>query len=247
MNIQDEIDASFGAGPDEGPVHAILADGHRALRRRRLATSGAAALVAVVLGASAVFAAGGGGDTAGGRDPEVAGSPSATSAPETSGPTRKEVSRALGMHLADYGDDGRLAIDSRARVVQRLDNPYDIAAPGKSAAVVLEFRGATYWFAMYLRADGSGGGSSTWSGDSDQSFVDWVYRERMQFDGTTSGGPDSWPGIPNARLVRFAGARRRDPRAGRRRDDHRAAPVAAGRRCVRHRRGPERGGAGPRR
>ena len=82
MNIQDEIDASFGTGPAEGPVHAILADGHRALRRRRLATSGAAALVAVVLGGSAVFAAGGGADNAGGPDADVAGLPQRRRSPE---------------------------------------------------------------------------------------------------------------------------------------------------------------------
>ena len=205
MSIRDEIDASFGTGPTPGPVHAIVADGHRALRRRRLAVSGAAALVVVVVGSGAVFAAGGGGDTAGGRDVDVAGSPSAAPSPEKSEPTRKQVSRALGMHLADYGDDGRVAIDPRARVVQRLDNPYDLAAPGTSAAVVLEFRGATYWFAMYRYADGSGGGSSTWSGDTDQSFEDWVQSEEMLSDGSTDG-PDAWPGIPDLDLVRFAGA-----------------------------------------
>jgi hypothetical protein len=203
MSIQDEIDASFGTGPAEGPVHAIIADGHRALRRRRLATSGAAALVVVVLGGSAVFAAGGGADNAGGPDVDVAGSPSAAASPDKVEPTRKQVSRVLRMNLADYGDNGRLVIDPRARVVQRLDNPYDLVAPAKSAAVVLEFRGATYWFVMYRYANGGGGGSSTWSGNSDQSFEDWVYSEQMLSDRTTSDGPDVWPGIPNLDLVRF--------------------------------------------
>ena len=67
MSIQDEIDTSFGTGPEEGPVHAILAEGHRALRRRRIALTGAAALAVVVVGGSAVFAAGGGTEDAGGR------------------------------------------------------------------------------------------------------------------------------------------------------------------------------------
>ena len=138
MDIRDEIDASFGTGPTEGPVQAIVAEGHRALRRRRLAVAGAAAVVAVVVGGSAVFAAGGGGDTARGREPGFAGSPTATASSGKAGPTRKQVSRALRMNLADYGDDGRLRIDPRARVVQRLVNPYGLVAPARSAAVVLE-------------------------------------------------------------------------------------------------------------
>jgi hypothetical protein len=205
MNIQDEIDASFGTGPAEQPVHVVLAEGHRALRRRRIAVSGAAAVLMVAVCGGTVFAAGGGHGTAGSREAEVAGSPSATASSEAPEPTRKQVERALRLQLADYGDDGRLVIDPRARVVQRLDNPYDLVAPARSAAVVLEFRGATYWFVMYRHADGSGGGSKIWSGASDQSFEDWVYSER-QDEGTTSGGPDAWPGIPDLDVVRFVGA-----------------------------------------
>jgi hypothetical protein len=205
MSIRDEIDASFGTGPTEGPVHAIVAEGHRALRRRRLASSCAAAVVAVVLGGSAVYAAGGGGDTAGGRDTDVVGSPSATATREAARPTRKQVSRVLRMQLADYGDTGRLEVDPRARVVDRLDNPYDLAAPGRSVAVALEFRGATYWYVMYRHPNGAGGGSSTWSGDTDLSFEDWVHGEKMLSDGTPDSGPGAWPGIPDLDLVRFVG------------------------------------------
>jgi hypothetical protein len=207
MNIQDEIDASFGTGPAQGTVHAILADGHRALRRRRLATSGAAALVAVVLGGSAVFATGGGGDRSGGTG-DVAVSPSATGSPEPrhpERPTRKEMERALGMGLADYRDDGRFTVDPRARDVQRLNNPYDLVAPERSTAVAVEFRGAVYWFVAYRYADESGGGSSIWSGASDQSFVDWVHSEEMLDGRTESPGPDGWPGVPDLVVVRFAG------------------------------------------
>ena len=204
MNIQDEIDASFGTGPEEAPVHVLVARGHRALRRRRLATSGAAAAVVVVLGGGAVFAAGGGADRAGGTG-DVAGSPSATASPEAATPTRKQISRALRLQLADYRDNGRFTVDPRARVVQRLDNPYHLAAPARSTAVAVEFRGATYWFAAYRYADGSGGGSSTWSGDTDLSFEDWVASEEMLGGGTTSSGPGDWPGIPDLDVVRFVG------------------------------------------
>lgn len=206
MDIRDEIDASFGSGPAEGPVQAILAEGHRALRRRRLTVAGAAAVVAVVVGGSAVFAAGGSGDTARGREPGYAASPTATASSGKAGPTRKQVRRALRMDLADYGDDGRLRIDPRARVVQRLDNPYDLVAPARSAAVVLEFRGATYWFVMYRYPNGEGGGSKIWSGDADQSFEDWVASEPLLADGVTDQPPDTWPGISDLDLVRFVGA-----------------------------------------
>ena len=203
MDIRDEIDASFGTGPTEGPVHAIVADGHRALRRRRLATSGAAALVAVVLGGGAVFAAGGD-DTAGGRGTDVVGSPTAGT-PTPAEPTRKQVRRVLRMQLADYGVDGRLEVDPRARVVQRLDNPFRLTAPGRSLAVALEFRGARYWYVMYRHASGEGGGSSTWSGDADQSFEDWVQNEEMLSADPGTGAGDAWPGIPDLDLVRFVG------------------------------------------
>src|SRR5688572_24536571 len=157
MDIRAEIDASFGTGPEEGPVHALVADGHRALRRRRLVTAGAGALVVVVVGGSAVFASVGGGDTSSRQVPDVVAPPTATETVTPFEPTRRQVNRALRMRLAEYDFSGRLVVDDRARVVQRLTNPYDIAAPGKSAALVVEFRGATYWFSMYRRADGSNG------------------------------------------------------------------------------------------
>ena len=208
MNIGDEIDASFGAGPEEGPVHALVADGHRALRRRRLVTAASGALVAVVVSGVA-FASVGGRDTAG-PDRHVAATPTDTGTPTPYEPTRKEVNRALRLRLAAYGDDGggRLVIDDRARVVRRIANPYDIAAPGKSVALVLEFRRTTYWFTMYRNADGSSGWSSMWSGDADQSFEDWVAEREVRPEDTTDpdSGADAWPGIPDLDLVRFAGS-----------------------------------------
>ncbi len=211
MSISDEIDASFGAGPEEGPVHALVAEGHRALRRRRLATTATGALVAVVVVSGVAFASVGGRDNAG-PDRDVAATPTATETPTPYEPTRREVNRALRMRLAAYGDDGggRLVIDDRARVVQRIANPYDIAAPGKSVALVLEFRRTTYWFTMYRRPDGSSGWSSMWSGDADQSFEDWVAEREVHTEDTTdpdSGADaDAWPGIPDLDLVRFAGS-----------------------------------------
>jgi hypothetical protein len=210
MNISDEIDASFGTGPEEGPVHALVTEGHRALRRRRLVSAGTGALVAVIVGGSAVYASGGG-DTAGGPGPDVAVHPTATETATPFEPTRKQVNRALDLRLAEYDDSGRVVVDDRARVVQRITNPYDIAAPGKSVAFVLEFGRATYWFRMYRQADGSSHWASIWSGDADRSFEDWVAEVEVQPENTDPGpgpgpGSDEWPGIPDLDLVRFAGA-----------------------------------------
>ena len=205
MNISHEIDASFGTGPEEGPVHALVTQGHRALRRRRLVTVGAGALAAVAVGGSAVFASGGG-DTAGGPDPDVVASPTATQTATPFEPTQKQVNRALRMRLAEYAPDGRLVVDDRARVVQRITNPYDIAAPGQSVALALEFREATYWYSMFRASDGSNGWSSIWSGDARQSFGDWVNDQwQAEKDPDPGAGPDAWPGIPDLDLVRFAG------------------------------------------
>ena len=63
--------------------------------------------------------------------------------------------------------------------------------------MALEFRGATYWFVMYRYPNGEGGGSSTWSGDSDQSFEDWVASEQLLSDGTTDV-PDEAPAAGRA-------------------------------------------------
>ena len=51
MDIQDEIDRSFGAGPEPGPVEALVADGRRALRRRRASTGAAALAIVLIAGA----------------------------------------------------------------------------------------------------------------------------------------------------------------------------------------------------
>jgi hypothetical protein len=122
-------------------------------------------------------------------------------------PTRAEIRQALSRQLASYDDAGRLVLAAGVSVVQRIDQPYRATAPGRSVALVLDYRGARYWYALDRAPDGSAGGAGVWSGDRRESFETWV-RDQRHIAETGPAAPDSagaWPGIPDLRLVRFVG------------------------------------------
>jgi hypothetical protein len=192
----------------------VLLQGRRALRRRRLAvaTVTAAAVVAVV---GTTFVASGGTSGQGAPAPGIAGSPSpgatptvATPSPEV--PTRAEIMLALRRPLAEYDGSGRLVIDPEADVVTRVDDPYTGGTTDRSVAMELSFRGATYWVSQYHSSDGSSGGTADYPGYRyPQTFAAWV---RDQDPGGNTGsvvGPDVWPGVERADLVRFVGGTER--------------------------------------
>jgi hypothetical protein len=216
-DIHDEIDRSFGDGPatvaPDALVDELLTRGQRVVRRRRilLATSTAAALVAIVVGTTAAL---GGSPDAAGRNAPVAndGGPSnvtatGPTADPTRTPSRAEIASALRRDLVTYDDSGNLVIDPDATVLRRIDNPFPGRHGDRSVAMVLDYRGATYWLALSWNHDGSSGTTSMWAGDARQkSFLAWVAR----YKGMTSGndrvtGPDAWPGIPDLKAVRFVG------------------------------------------
>ena len=225
-DIREQIDRSFGEGPGAGSVDDLLTRGHRALARRRLIAGVAAAAVVAVVGGTSFGAWGGtdaGRDGAGIADGRTAGgrvslAPSATpTTPATRRPpTRAEIARVLRRGLAKYDDRGALVIDPRAAVARRIDDPYAVTGPGRSVALVLELRGATYWYALYRSPDGNGGGAGAWSGDhAEETFDAWVQDQRTiaQPDrAATSAG--RWPGVPNDNLVRFGAGERLRPLTG---------------------------------
>lgn len=225
-DIREQIDRSFGEGPGAGSVDDLLTRGHRALARRRLTAGVAAAAVVAVVGGTSFGAWGGtgaghraGAGIADGRTAGARVSPAPSATPTTLAtrpPTRAEIARVLRRGLAEYDDRGALVIDPRAAVVRRIDDPYAVTGPGRSVALVLELRGATYWYALYRSPDGNGGGAGAWSGDhAEETFDAWVQDQRTiaQPDraATSAGG---WPGVPNDNLVRFGAGERLRPLTG---------------------------------
>jgi hypothetical protein len=221
MDISEEIDRSFGSGPEQGTVSALVADGRRALRRRRLATGAAAAVVAVVVGGTTVLASAGGGDPQGAP---LAGEPSGTTtgaatpspSPTAEEPAGIEVVRdpkagMLGMAV-DLRPDGTLHVAPGVQVVRIVDNPYHRKAPAISAAVVYRQDGTTFWYVGYVDRR-SGGGSANQEAMTDLSFRDWI-DEQAPIQGNQGGdtggstGGD-WPGMVDMQLVRFDGVTER--------------------------------------
>ncbi|WP_179662232.1 hypothetical protein [Nocardioides panaciterrulae] len=229
MDIRDEIDRSFGSGPNDGATDAeierLLAAGHRALRRRRLAVAGAALTTAAVVGGTAWAAAGAGSDRADdapvasssgatrAADPSTAATPSTgpTSSP-TGGPgaertpSNAELDHVLHeLSLVAYDDAGNVVVDDRATVVQRLANPFHLDPPQKSVGVAVRFHGVTYWYALNYAGDGSSSGTLAWAGGQQGSFLSWVQGASGTVSGPESVGDPVLDGIASVDLVRFVG------------------------------------------
>ena len=164
MDIHDEIDRSFGAGPEPRPVDALVADGRRALRRRR-ATTGAAALALVLVAGGTTWAAAGPGPHARGADPSVTSS-------RSPGPSEEEPPVAR-RELATYAKDGTLVLQDGVTIVRRVDNPMDLELPKRSVGLVLDDRGKTVW--MLLESDPGGGFSIIDdAGRAEKTFDRWL-------------------------------------------------------------------------
>jgi hypothetical protein len=162
MDIQDEIDRSFGSGPEPGPVDALVADGRRALRRRR-ATTAAAALAIVLVAGGTTWAAAGPGPHARGADPLVA--------PDTSpGPGEEEHPAAAHQAPAALDKDGTLVLQDGVTVLRRVDNPMDLEPPKQSVGLVLDDNGKQVW--MLIESDPGGGFS----------ILDDAHRAATSFD-----------------------------------------------------------------
>lgn len=202
MNLSEELDRSFGEGPALPPVHELLPVGRRALARRRRSVGAAAfAVVAVVVGMAAVGSGLLNGDT-GAPAPSVtpADGVSDTADPTAQPPSRAEIQRVFNSGLVEYDGQGSLVISPRTHVEQRLDNPYDVAAPRKSVAIAADIDGATYWFAFVYNGDGTGNAAMEYSGNRRMDFAAWVAAQASMAEPPEG----DWPGLPGIDLVRFA-------------------------------------------
>lgn len=172
IDIREELDRSFGAGPAHASLESQLAAGHRALRRRRagLAAAAAAAVVAVGGASYAVAAAGGASDTGGGQHQHIAEEPSAQPW------QRGELLRYT---------DGELELRPGTRVHEHLENPLGYRAPDLSDAVDITVHGQRQWVIAELR-DGKLGYSASAPSEGWADFEAWVSDEV----GATG---DAWP------------------------------------------------------
>ena len=180
--LQQEIERSFGDGPEHRPVELRVEAGRRALRRRRVAATAAALGVVTVLGIGYVAVGPGTSGRANGLiavDPTPTPSPSEPTAPE--GGTWEDNTPVRYV-------DGELEIREGVVVHERIENPYDYEPPRVSDALDLTFDGQRLWLVVDGKRN-SYGYSSTVPSNGWASFADWV---SDQADGT-SGGDDGWP------------------------------------------------------
>ncbi|HEU4811160.1 MAG TPA: hypothetical protein VFT00_03370 [Nocardioides sp.] len=174
--LHEEIDRSFGDGPEHRPVENRIAAGHRALRRRRAAEAVAALAVVGIIGAGWYAVAPG--QPVGTGPIAVNPTPTPTQEPEL--PWEDDIPVRYV--------DGELQIRDGVRVHEHIANPYDYRPPKLSDAFDLTYEGQRQWVII----DGKGGSfgmSSSAPSNGWASFADYV---ADQVDGM-SGGDDGWP------------------------------------------------------
>ncbi len=174
--LQEELERSFGDGPEQRPVGTHLEAGRRALRRRRVATG---ALGMVLVAGTGLALAGPG------SSPRTTGELAPDPTPSTSFSPSQEIGWDLGP--VRYRD-GVLEVHPDAVVHERIDNPYRYVAPQASAAFDLTFEGQRTWVIAELKGGdpqySSRVPSSLWA-----SFADWVAAQA----GLAVPGNDGWP------------------------------------------------------
>jgi hypothetical protein len=112
-----------------------------------------------------------------------------------------------GDELARYdADTGELLINPAATVEQRIDNPFDVAAPATSVGLVLTRGHKTFWYALYRDATGA---SSTYGpAEHRRSFRAWLddLHGIVPGDDVTLPAPGAgdFPGLPADDLVSLA-------------------------------------------
>jgi hypothetical protein len=172
--LQDELERSFGDGPERLPVGTHLAAGRRALRRRRTATAACAAVLVLGVGYAVTGP----------------GSSERTTSDIANDPTPAPPAAEAGWEGSDpvRYRDGVLEVRPGVVVHQRIDKPYGYPPPKASAALDVTFNGVRTWNIAELTRRGAVYSAATPS-NGWASFEDWV---AGQTDLTT-GGDDGWP------------------------------------------------------
>jgi hypothetical protein len=237
-DIRDEIDRSFGAGPEHLEDGTLLSLGRRALWRRRASVGGAALAVVVLTGGA--FAAWGDGTSTTGTEPAPA-APSTGTTPSASDvlPHRPGgIGRAPGAPVildpdlpADWAvaaqPDG-LHVSSEVKIRELWDDPWRLRDSGDwSVAIAYDGPGGVTWWAGYVAAGGAGASASILATQADGlGFRAWVLEQRTGVYGQGAGNrvpqgradvadpSDDWPGLVDVPLVRLAGGERLEPLYG---------------------------------
>ncbi|MFC5178113.1 hypothetical protein [Nocardioides taihuensis] len=166
MTLQEQIDSSFGDGPEAPPLELTLAAGHRALRRRRIGVTLAAAAVITVVGTGVTVAATH--DPTGTRGPDL---------PVATGPLEGRVDEHpfSSGQLAAWTEDGAVQLREGTRIVQRVDDPVGLRPGGDSVGLVLERGGERQWLLL------------TWATDETNAVRTTPERAEDTFDGWLGG------------------------------------------------------------
>ena len=160
-NFSEQLDASFGDGPEHRPVATHLQAGRRAARRRTVATAVAAVSAAAVIATGALVVTGGG-ET---RAVDPAQTP--TDAPSSPAASTEE------QDPVGYDDEGRLVYAEGVEVVQHIDNPLHRTPPRASDGVELRVDGETSYWLLERRRDGYMASSDP-AGKNVASLEDWL-------------------------------------------------------------------------
>jgi len=166
LDLQREIERSFGDGPEHRPLQHRIGAGRRLVVRRRLAAAGAVLAVVAVAGTAYAVVQPTGTDRAGQVATDPTPSPSVRPVPWEDG----DVVRYRG---------GELEVRPGAVVHEHIENPFGYDLPKMSDALDLTYRGQRQWVTI----DGEPGSTSV-SGavptDDYASFEDWVAEQARQ-------------------------------------------------------------------
>ena len=161
MNLTEELERSFGNGPEHRPIEDRLVAGRRLVRRRRVAASAAALATAAVLGTVGVALGAGDGTSA---DTSVA----------TQHPDEPEFMPGVHVRL---DRDGTSSPDRGSGSCEGRE-PREVTPPDYSLGVVYTFEGDTYWALVE-----TSGSSSEVARQSFPTFDYWLADEVALQDG----------------------------------------------------------------
>jgi hypothetical protein len=184
--IREQIDRSFGDGPEHPDLEVVLARGRSSVRRRRLAAAagglGAAAATVVV----ALALAGGPPET--GTAPPAAPSPSATPTVRPSAPVSEITIRPRRwptvyvdpavdpFDAVELRRDGTIHVSEDVTVTLVDRHPWPEPPDTRAVVLVYEQGGETHWYAG--RKTGSNGTSASTTAVPGRAFEDWVAEQR---------------------------------------------------------------------
>lgn len=216
--LDEQIERSFGVGPEHRPIEERIAAGRRALRRRRAAAAVASVGVVAVIGTAVAVALPGADDSSTGRmatTPSATTSASAEDPGETAEPTPSATPWQRNQ-LARYADDGTLEIRPGVQVNERIANPFGYDRPSRSVGLDVTWQGDRVWTIVEITPRGASYGTSVPS-NGWASFADWV-ADQSGSTVVNGGWPDTVVLDPDGQVVAASGAEIRqrtdDPQLG---------------------------------